>query len=285
MLKKYFIATVLGAVVSLPGIVLADVMETRPMSMGSAPTISSGPTPQFRFDDVAPRGPATGLYAGAFGGASLSQVSGGDAIDLNPLFPGAGLPAFGYNMGDSIQPLAGVKFGYTWDMSNVPGYMDNPAAPKFLPTVEFEAFYMGFKGSGAVTGPAGILAPGANATTKFDSAIFSLNGILKYDLGIFRPYVGAGVGGGYLITDSSRLTVSPPGGPQTVLRGSADDWVLTAQGLAGLELMVAEQWGLFAEYKFLVMVDPEFRYNNRYTESFDYIGSHIVSGGFRYYFK
>ncbi|MFQ3670747.1 MAG: hypothetical protein SNJ84_04755 [Verrucomicrobiia bacterium] len=251
---------------------------------GPAPTLPPGRAPQFRFDDVAPRGPATGIYAGAFGGASLSQVSGGENVNLNPFFPGAGLPNFPYDMGGSIQPLAGIKLGHTWDMSQVPGYAGDPSAPKFLPTIEFESFYLGFRGKGNLSIPPGVVSPGLNARTRFDSAVFSLNGLMKFDFGQFRPYAGAGIGGAYLQSDNSRLTGNV-GGVPVVLRGSADDWVLTTQGIAGCEVMVAERWGLFAEYKFLVMIDPEFRYAGRYTESFDYIGHHIVSGGFRYYFK
>ncbi|GAB4241881.1 MAG: hypothetical protein OHK005_05350 [Candidatus Methylacidiphilales bacterium] len=256
--------------------VQADVKDPTPATMGEAPMIPPGRAPQFRFDDVSPRSPAIGLYAGAFGGASLAQVAGGETAELDPVFGGNTLS---YDMGGSVQPLAGIKLGYTWDMSQVPGYAGDPSAPKFLPTIEFESFYLGFKGSGNLTPPVGV-----NGRTRFDSAVFSLNGLMKFDFGQFRPYAGAGIGGAYLQSDNSRITVNPGGGP-LVLRGSADDWVLTTQGIAGCELMVAEQWGIFAEYKFLVMLDPEFRYNSRYTESFDYIGHHIVNGGFRYYFK
>ncbi len=284
MQKVIFTTLALGLLITGGMPVYGDVKDPMPPTKGEAPMIAPGRAPQFRFDDVAPRTPAIGLYAGAFGGASLAQVSGNERVDLNPGFPGAGLPTFPYNLGDSIQPMAGIKLGYTWDMSQVPGYAGDPSAPKFLPTIEFESFYLGFQGSGNLNIPAGVVSPGLNGRTRFDSAVFSVNGLMKFDLGHFRPYAGAGIGGAYLQSDNSRLTGNVNGVP-VVLQGSADDWVLTTQGIAGMEVMVAQQWGIFAEYKFLVMLDPEFRYNSRYTESFDYIGHHIVSGGFRYYFK
>jgi len=237
------------------------------------------PMPTFRVEDVETRKSPSGLNIALFGGATVDQSTDA-AEDINPTF-GPGIPEFDYNPKSKIGGLGGIKIGYTWDPALNPNYVDEGAV-KLMPAIEAEAFYLGYQPSGSVNTSA--LVPGSSGSAKsdIDSAIFSVNGLMKFEIGIFRPYIGAGVGGAYMSASKAAFNISGPV-PVNFNGGNAEEFVLAAQAIAGLEITLTQNWALFGEYKFLYLNDPKFDFDG-YTEHFDYIGHQIVSAGVRYYF-
>jgi len=78
---------------------------------------------------------------------------------------------------------------------------------------------------------------------------FMLNGYYGFDLGDFRPYVGAGIGGAYVSADISALA-------QKIVDDS--DTVLAYQGIVGLEYVVTDDARLGLRYSYFATQDPTF---------------------------
>lgn len=228
------------------------------------------PMPTFRVEDLEPRKSPSGLNVAIFGGASVNQVEEA-SIASGPVANQT------YHPKDVIGGVGGIKIGYTWDPALNAGYVDEGGV-KLMPAIEAEAFYLGWDTDGNVNAAGGFPA-GTRAKTTIDSAVFSVNGLMKFEIDRFRPYIGMGIGFAYL--DSSNGSLSTP---PTAFSGAGDtDVVLAAQGIAGLEICLVDNWTIFGEYKFLYLNDPTFKYSN-YTENYNYIGHNIVSAGLRYYF-
>lgn len=275
-ISKYLATLCVGA--CFVSTAFADVTTTIQVE----PPMTQTPMPTFRVEDLETRRSPSGLNVAIFGGATVDQATEGD-MDVNPTF-GGGIPSFPYDTKSKVGGVGGIKIGYTWDPELNANYVDEGGV-KLMPAIEAEAFYLGYSPDGNVNVSGALVPAGtsARAQSDMDSAIFSINGLMKFEIGHFRPYIGFGVGGAYLSASNASLTIDTVG---TLNGGNANDFVFAAQAIGGLEVTLTNNWALFAEYKFLYLHEPSFDYGGAtpYEENYDYIGHQIVSAGLRYYF-
>lgn len=243
----------------------------------ATPPPSETPMPTFRVEDLEPRKSPSGLNVAIFGGASIAQEEDA-SIGSGPVANQT------YHPKDVIGGVGGIKIGYTWDPALNSNYVDEGGV-KLMPAIEAEAFYLGWDTDGSVNAAPGGFPAGTRASTTIDAAVFSINGLMKFEIfERFRPYIGMGIGFAYLNSSNGSLTAPPAG----LSNADDTDVVLAAQGIAGLEVCLTENWALFGEYKFLYLNDASFSYSTTpaggYNEDYNYIGHNIVSAGVRYYF-
>jgi opacity protein-like surface antigen len=219
-------------------------------------------------------------------------------------------PTFSTDTNSNVGWFGGLKLGYEFPTSSI-----------WKPAVEVEGFYNGINTSGDANSNKSIKGlrtsdddgdetaePFANPdavvpatkvnahfTDQINSAVFMLNGIIKLDLGKFRPYLGAGVGLAYVTHnyDSQRGTGFPVPSNSAVLKtaygavqvlpgnhsadavqnapagyfsfNSDNETTFAWQGLAGVEYLVTPHITVFTEYKALFYLDgPYYRnlFNN-----------------------
>ena len=99
------------------------------------------------------------------------------------------------------------------------------------------------------------------------STMMTFFNVRKYFLdGMIQPYVGAGAGFGFSNFDSSGFRLS----------GSA--FGINAQFLLGLELQFVDNFGIFLEYKNVILADYEGETIFGDVEDFDFSGSGISAG-------
>jgi opacity protein-like surface antigen len=228
---------------------------------------------------------AVGTSIGVFGGINFAQNGN---VDISS----SALPGFNTSVSEKNQlgGVAGFKVGYTW-----PGWdkwndsNDKPITSvngdfAVLPSIDYEFFWTGykFKGQGTYDGI------GTQLTAALNAYVFSLDPTIKFQIGMFRPYIGAGIGGAYITADHGVASASGIGSANLV--GSSDDFCFAVQGLAGVEMFVAKNWTLSLDYKYLDFIDPTFgggagqsgfiplHYHS------DSIGNNIVTAGVNYYF-
>jgi opacity protein-like surface antigen len=237
--------------------------------------------------DVSPRTEyATGGTVAVFGGANLLQS--GDLNVSTPLLPGASATLKTKNR---LGGVAGIKAGYTW-----PGWGEGPgfdnafgkssSTPldghfKVLPAFEYEFFRTGFNYK------AGENFSGTDVrfTADLTAYVLSVNPMVKFQMGFFRPYIGLGIGGAYLTASNAKASASGIG--STNLVGSDDDIVLALQGIVGTEIFVAKNWALSLEYKNLNLINPSSTKDNGTIPihyKIDNLNQQILTGGLRVYF-
>jgi opacity protein-like surface antigen len=201
-----------------------------------------------------------GLYAGIFGGANLAQSGDRD----NPAH------ADSRDFVSNVGWFSGLKLGYAFK----PAGLLQPAA-------EIEAYYNRVNFQSFTHNERGPIETKADTNANQQTLALMLNGIVRIDLGRFRPYVGAGVGAAHVwLTEHSetdQFSDSFTGfHDKRVLHfGDRDEFSFAAQGIAGAEFLVTSRIGVFAEYKALYVRDSMLVKN--------YI-SHLLGGGVRVYF-
>jgi opacity protein-like surface antigen len=216
-------------------------------------------------------------YVAVFGGISVFGDSSNAVASADPLLPPPGLGDFDYDADFSTTRLTGgIKAGLVFPLTDP--LSDEEV--RFSFAAEAEAFYNNFKTSGNVD--AGLPA-GASMKTSVDAdaAVFMVNGLGRLEYHMIRPYLGFGIGTA-IINANSRTTLDVPPASDT-FEGSDLDLVFATQGLAGLELKLAEKWAIFAEYRHLIYVDPAFE-EAAYTVGYDIIQQGIVTGGLKFYY-
>jgi len=204
-------------------------------------------------------------------------------------------PTFSTDVKSNTGWLGGLKLGYDFN---------TPCIIK--PALEIEAFYNGLSTSGDATSkktisglrvgdndgdelsepflnPDSEVAPSkvaAHYTDTINSAVFMFNGIIRFDLGNFRPYIGGGVGLAYVTHSYSAtpLKTTDGSGPVALLPvnhnpssienapagyltfGSSDETTFAWQGLAGVDYLLTSRLTVFVEYKALFYLDgPYYR--------------------------
>ena len=136
------------------------------------------------------------------------------------------------------------------------------------PAVELDVFYNQCS-ENAVFNDSVYEAPGK---FKMSSGAFLLNGILNFQLGAVKPYVGAGAG---IYTEKLNATASIPelGSASISSNSSGFAW----QILAGIDYPVSESVSIFTEYKFLNYVDHKVHdYLSKVS-----LSQHLVGAGIR----
>jgi OOP family OmpA-OmpF porin len=118
----------------------------------------------------------------------------------------------------------------------------------------------------------------ANSSGSVNGTAFLINGYHDFKNGSkWVPYVGAGVGLMRLDVDGA----SPIGGS----RVDDNDWVMAAQGIAGVGYQINDRLGLFTDYRFLATTDPNFttaagiKVESEYSEHRIVIGLRWSFGG------
>jgi opacity protein-like surface antigen len=263
-------------IIRMAGVLVATWINATTIAMAGADEL-----PLFKAD-AQPREYATGGHVGVFGGGNLFQS--GDLDVSTPLLSGQKVTL---KTKDQPGGVAGIRAGYTWPgWGQGSGFGDTIPVPvdggfAMLPTLDAEFFWTGFKYKARQT----FVGIDTELTSDVNAYIVSLDPILKFQIGMFRPYVGMGIGAAYIDADKAR--VSGAGLGSTNLLGSADDWVLAAQGLAGVEVFIAKNWALTLDYKYLNFIDPHFKSsegNIPLEYKSDVISQHIITAGVNFYF-
>lgn len=233
--------------------------------------LQAGPATEYK--QVAPPPPpvyGTGFYGGIDMGANLYQNRGGDRTftndDLNS-------PFFGYSLDvnpkNDVGFFGGLKLGYVFGTGVV------------RPTLEGDFFYNGFRGGADFTlnDPFGNVVAQRNLTTWVNTGAFMGNFILRFDLGRFQPYAGAGVGIYYAESAGAEI-VDPVTGRVPVNTGGGQNHAdLAWQVVAGSDYFFTQNMSAFVEYKYLDYTSTQIDTN----QSRD-LGQHLLGAGIRFFF-
>lgn len=223
-----------------------------------------------------------GVSAGIFGGANVAQS--GNLDITSPFAPGV---TASLDTKNAIGGVAGIRAAYTW--AGLSGFDGLPPAGvdgsfRWLPSVQGEFFWTGYKYKAQQN------FSGVDTTFTSDANIYvlSFDPIMRCQIGAFRPYAGAGIGGAYLTADSARVDASGFGlAAGTDLTGSSDCFAFAVQALAGCEYFFAQNWTVSVDYKYLSLINPEFDSDDAQKSlhySLDALSQHIVTVGVNFYF-
>lgn len=225
-----------------------------------------------------------GMHVELFGGANITQS--GNVNISSPQLPDLDntLSTKGQAGG-----VAGVKIGYTFagwggQCADTNANLITAVNGDFrvLPAIDYEMFWTGYeyKGQGTLDGSQ------TQLTTNLNAYTFSLDPLLKFQVGMFRPYLGAGVGGSYITTNNGTASANGLGFSHST--GDTSDFCFSVQGLAGVEIFLARDWVLTVNYKYLDFVDPTFNSNSNNGVQVRYhsnnLGQQIATAGIGYYF-
>lgn len=212
-----------------------------------------------------------GFYGAIFGGANVHQDA--DIDDLEVRARGLDFD-IETDLDSETGWFAGVKLGYVWDTHSL-----------LLPALELEGFYNRVDVN--IDSHSDVLATDARVSGELKSGVFMLNLLGKFDLGRFRPYIGAGAGAAYLEAGDIRGRVRIRGEEFIDVEADADDidevadvnsegWTFAWQAIGGFDVYVTDNISIFAEYKELWFVADSDEISN-YLQ-------HLVGGGIRIHF-
>lgn len=222
-----------------------------------------------------------GTSVGIFGGANIAQE--GNLDITSPFAPGV---TASLDTKNAIGGVAGIRATYTWPGWSFDGFPPAGVDGSFrwLPSAQGEFFWTGYKYKAQQN------FSGVDTTFTSDANIYvlSFDPIMRCQIGAFRPYVGAGIGGAYVTADSARVDASGFGlAAGTDLTGSSDCFAFAVQALAGCEYFITERITLSLDYKFLSLINPEFDSSDEQKSlhySLDALSQHIVTMGVNFYF-
>lgn len=226
-----------------------------------------------------------------FAGGNLAQMG---AVNIKEKVTG-GNANQDFDLQQRFGPVAGIRWGYTW--GPLDGVIDPTSAAntfsvargmnyvngdfKCMPAVDVEFLYMNinaFKGAQDNGFGSGVKV---TETFNLTSYILSANPMLKMQIGMVRPYFGAGFGGAYLVANKTRLTM--PGTNTWDASKSDSDIAMVCQGFVGAEIFVTDEIALTTEYKYLHIIDPVFDTTVAETKLKNF-GNHILTAGVRFYY-
>ena len=200
-------------------------------------------------------------YIGGFGGGGsslngdLSQqgTSYLSAYKGGPLY----VNAQGGALSNSSVGIAGAHLGY-----RVQG-------KQFIPALELEGYYLTSKQRGQLINPTPRVPEHIfEDTFPMDMGIFIANTILNIntnELSIIEPYVGAGVGTGFISLSGANSEQIRPAEPYINHFNSnpdATDWTFAAQAKAGLHYHSKDTWSLLTEYRFLYLAPTQYTFGS-----------------------
>jgi len=234
------------------------------------------------FCDTVEQVPVTPRPAGYYDAPTLKVTA-----DIRQYAVGPSIGVFGntsVSEKNQLGGVAGIKGGYTWpgwDKWNITSVNGDFAV---LPSIDYEFFWTGYKFKGQGTYD----DIGTQLTADVNAYVFSLDPTIKFQIGMFRPYIGAGIGGAYITADHGVASITGIGSENLI--GSSNDFCFAVQGLAGVEVFIAKNWTLSLNYKYLDLVSPTFNAGSgqsgvipvRYHS--DSLGQNIVTAGVNCYF-
>jgi opacity protein-like surface antigen len=292
------------------GIALVLVMlAVSPLAAQTAPTVGSAystggdypykpkntdQSPAFQTNAV-PRTEesyGTDKYVAVWGGANLFQQADPSVKDNF----GLGIKQ-DLSLKDSTNFAVGAKIGYIWNLNDLRFYGEKSSLT-LLPSIEGEFIYTNNNGSKLQL--AGSISDGVNTASgkleqHYDLDIYALtvNPIMRVQWGIFRPYIGFGIGGAYVdaknkgITAEGTVNGSPVSGELWSSGGSESQVAFCFQGIAGTDVFLSKQWSLFLEYKYLGLVGLEFEKAIGGYATYDMgdiYGNHLVVAGLKFHY-
>lgn len=209
--------------------------------------------------DIVPDKPiGTGPYLSVFGGGDFWQTGDRD----NPGHADA------RDIVSSVGWFAGLRAGYAF----------NPPGP-IKPALELEAAYHRLNFHSYTRSHTSRYDFKSDTEADNQTLTTIINGVLRYDLGRFRPYVGVGIGAAHVwLTDTVETNRYVNGANARVTHhfGDRDQFSFAAQGLVGAEYLVSDRVSLFAEYR------PLFVRNEQQVK---YYLNHEIGAGVRVYFR
>ena len=246
----------------------------------------------------------TGWEMAVFGGGDIAQsgtfnmpatTAAGSQINLHS------------STNDRLGGVAGLKLGYTWpDFTFCQNNYDVSGKKiTLMPSLEFEGLYINrqFESNGPVTGTnvgGSAITGNNNVQANLTTYAFTINPVLRVQMGSFRPYIGAGVGGAALVMHHPIVSGSGKAGGVTdnftganaFFFGDQSDLVPAFQLEAGTDVFLTNAFSFFAEYKFLGLVDPAFGQSGSPVgtntvgqfKAADIMGEDMVTAGFKYHF-
>ncbi|MEM9399494.1 MAG: hypothetical protein AAF984_04745 [Verrucomicrobiota bacterium] len=208
--------------------------------------------------------PQVGYYLGVFGGISLFQ---------DDVFEGDGgkVTVNGSNTsyGDSLSPMAGLKFGYLWPFDEEPiDQFDaelGGAKLRLSGGLEVEAFYL--------NNELDLSIGGSTDSVLFDSAVVMTNFYLMGQVDSFRVYGGGGIG-----FASIWVSNYDNGGSE-----EDDATTFAYKGFIGTEYMISSDIGLFSEFQYLGFYEADF-FSGTASLSLDNFEQMLLSVGVKKYF-
>jgi len=193
----------------------------------------------------------TGLYLAPDGGFNVYRAN-----------PDAGRPGIGDRNVD-VGGYVGGKIGYIFNTGVIE------------PAIEADMFYNRFGGGwDRVYWMTQRHKEFENYQT--DSGAFLANELIRFNLGAFQPYIGAGIGLYTASTDRQQKDTNYYSGKQysyASFHSNNTSWAW--QAVAGADYYVSHNISLFLEYKFL---------NYMETAPDGRLGQHLVGAGVRYFF-
>jgi opacity protein-like surface antigen len=226
------------------------------------------------YKQVAPPPPpplyGVGFYGGLDMGANIYQDRGGTRTftNDNPFTPGFG-ETLTVDPKNDVGFFGGIKLGYVFNTGVI------------RPTLEGDFFYNGFRGGADFTlrDSFGDVLAQRDVTTWINTGAFMGNFILRFDLGRFQPYAGAGVGI-YFAESAGTEVVNPITNTVTVNTGGGQSHSdLAWQVVAGSDYFFTPKVSAFIEYKYLDYTSTQIDTN----EDRD-LGQHLLGAGVRFFF-
>jgi len=232
------------------------------------------------YKQIAPASPqvyGTGFYGAIDVGANLFQNRGGTTTftDNSDLIL---TDTARINPDNDVGIFGGIKLGYVFGTGIL------------RPTIEGDFFYNGFRadsdfslreifdpchGIPGCEAPIFLLRRNGNASTWIDTGAFMANFILRFALGRFQPYAGAGLGAYY--AESTDIEINTP---IHEVRFSGENHADFAwQVLAGTDYYWNPKLSTFIEYHYL-------NYTNSQIDPGDDrdLGQHLLGAGLRFHF-
>jgi opacity protein-like surface antigen len=228
---------------------------------------------------------AVGSYAAVWGGGNLLQDGSPSIKDNFSL----GLKQK-LSLNDSVGFATGIKLGYIWKPDPIsinynPDKNQHPTT--VLPSIEGEFIYSDVSDSNLSYN-----VSGGSIQQRFEMNIyaFTINPILRFQWGKFRPYFGVGFGGAYVEGKNQGIYAVAPGYPTTQVLpsgGSDSDIAFCFQAMAGTDYFLSQEWSVFLEYKYLGLTGLEFDKGLGGAATYqmgDVYGNHLVIAGIKYHF-
>jgi opacity protein-like surface antigen len=165
------------------------------------------------------------FYVALFGGVNVAQTA--DVEDFDAGFLGR----IESDLESETGWFAGLKFGFVCPTTSV-----------VKPVLELEGFYNGVEQNFENRSRFG------NFETSADlhSAVAMANLKVKFDLGRFQPYIGAGAG--YAHTWVREVQINDT----EIADAEQDEGTFAYQGIAGFDIGITDRVSIFTEYKALV---------------------------------
>jgi opacity protein-like surface antigen len=165
------------------------------------------------------------FYVAVFGGINMAQTADVEDVDAGPL------GSIETDLESEAGWFGGLKFGFVCPVESV-----------VRPVLEIEGFYNGVEANFRNETRFGDF----DTSADFHSAVAMANVKVQFDLGRFKPYIGAGAGYAHTWIRNVEFEGAEVTGAED------DEGTFAYQGIAGFDIAVSDRLSVFSEYKALV---------------------------------